>query len=155
MFFWFWYAKVQGNQWWRSYGWCAWVSRVLCSLQMRKQGLDAAKIYWEGHLGKQVDGARKLGWECSKLEKCSLRWCEQLPRRKFCQRSYGLWDMCAGSCTLSIWTGCRLVKSHFDVHFVWPHETGSAWIQVPECGLLHVLQGHMVGFSIGYMSSRL
>ena len=54
-----------------------------------------------------------------------------------------------------IWTGCRLIKGHFDVHFLWPHETGSAWIQVPECSLLHVLQGHMVGFSIGYMSSRL
>lgn len=46
------------------------------------------------------------------------------------------------------------MKGYFDVHLVLLHETGFAWIQVPKCSFLYVLQGHMVGFSFGYMGSR-
>ena len=47
------------------------------------------------------------------------------------------------------------MKGYFDVHLVLLYETRSAWIQVPKCSLFYVLQGHMIVFSFGYMSSEL
>ena len=79
-----------------------------------------------------------LGWRCYELEKCSLRWCEQLPRRKFCQRSYGLWIMCATRCILFIWTGCRLNEGPLWCAFsiaslVWVCLDTGAWMQSLIC----------------------